>query len=150
MPIDDPENLGARVYSTDDEIEIFIRQMRAVDLSESMVVRGAQDYYRAFAQRSKWARENLLLNSELGKYDASLKDKWERKLDTELVLTPASTECEKKFLGRKLCAWASGQSIPLRNIVEAWITSGSFQGLSDRLQIGWHPDFETIFEKRET
>ena len=147
LPVDDPDKLGVKSYSADDEAELFIRQMRVVELSDRVVQRSAQDYYRAFAQRSKWAREKLLLDAELSKYDANLKDRWERKLDAELATSPPTTEMEKKYLGRRLCAWALQQSIPLRNIVEAWITSGSFQGLADRLKIGWHPDFQTIFEK---
>ncbi len=147
LPIDDPNELGAKGYSDDDEVEMFVRQMRAVNLPDRIVRRSTQDYYRAFAQRSKWARENLLLDLELSKYDASLKDKWERKFDAELTTKPISTETEKNDMGRDLCLWASQQSIPLRNIVEAWITSGSFQGLADRLQIGWHPEYKTIFAK---
>ena len=146
LPVDDPRILGARGYSDDDEAEMFVRQMRAVDILDRVVRRSAQDYYRAFAQRSKWAREHLLLDSELSRYDANLKDRWHRKFDAELTTTAPSTELEKKVVGRSLCVWASQQSIPLRNIVEVWICSGSFQGLADRLQIGWHPDFETIFE----
>ena len=147
LPVDDPGILGAKGYSDDDEAEMFVRQMRAVDILDRVVRRSAQDYYRAFAQRSKWAREHLLLDSELSRYDATLKDRWHRKFDAELTTTAPSTELEKKVVGRSLCVWASQQSIPLRNIVEVWICSGSFQGLADRLQIGWHPDFETIFDK---
>ena len=148
LPLDNPDKLGAKRYTDNDEAEIFVRQMRAVDLPDSVVLRGARDYYRAFAQRSKWAREHLLLDSELGMYDANLKDRWERKFDAELTTTTPSTEPEKRSFGRNLCLWASQESIPLRNIVEAWITSGSFHGLADRLQIGWHPNFKTLFEKR--
>ena len=146
LPLDDPDALGVKEYSDDDESEIFVRQMRAVGMIDRVVRRGAQDYYRAFAQRSKWARENLLLDAELGKYDSTLKDSWERKFDAEIVSAPQTTEVEKQATGRRLCLWASQQSVPFRNIVETWITSGSFQGLSDLLKIGWHPDFEKIFK----
>ena len=145
LPLDDPDKLGARGYSRDDEGELFVQQMRVVGLSDSVIRRGAQDYYRAFAQRSKWARERLLLDTELSRYDAKLEDRWERKRDEELTLTATSSESEKKSLGRRICLWAAQQSFPLRNVVEAWITAGSYQGLADRMKIGWHPDFRTIF-----
>ncbi len=150
LPIDDPQKLGVKGYSGDDESETFVRQMRTVDLPDNIVIRGVRDYYRAFAQRSKWARENLLLDSELSEYDTNLQDRWERKFDADLMLTTLSTEPEKKLFGRKLCVWACQQSIPIRNVVEAWITSGSFHNLADRLQIGWHPDFKTIFKMKSS
>ena len=145
LPLDDPDKLGAKGYSSDDEAELFVKQMRVVGLSDSVVRRGVQDYYRAFAQRSKWARERLLLDTELSRHDAKLEDLWERKRHEELATGPVSTETEKKSLGCRLYFWASQHSIPLRNIVEAWITAGSYQGLADRLKVGWHPDFRVIF-----
>ena len=150
LPLDDPDKLGAKGYSSDDEAELFVKQMRVVGLSDSVVRRGAQDYYRAFAQRSKWARERLLLDTELSKHDAKLEDRWGRKRDEELATGPVSTETEKKSLGCRLYFWASQQSIPLRNIVEAWITAGSYQGLADRLKVGWHPDFRVIFTRDDS
>jgi len=144
LPLDDPETLGAKDYSHEDESQIFVKQMRIVGLDDRVVRRGAQHYYRAFAQRSKWAREQLLLDTDLSRYDARLGDHWERRLDEELGTNPTGSEEEKKLLGRRLCLWASQQSIPLRNVVEAWITAGSYHGLSGRLKVGWHPDYRTI------
>lgn len=145
LPVDDPLSLGAREYSDDDESELFVRQMRVVGTGDRIVERGARDYYRAAAQRSKWARENLLLDTELRDYDAKLEDRWARKFDTEIDKAQPSSEEEKRNVGRELCRWASLESVPLRSVVEAWITSGTFQGLSDQLRVGWHPDFEIIF-----
>ena len=145
LPLDDPQALGAKDYSPDDEAALFVRQMRAVNLSDSLVRRGTRDYYRAFAQRSKWARDKLLLDAEIGRYDAKLQDTWERKFDADLAVEPPETPTDKQTFGRRLCVWSVQQSIPLRNIVEAWITSGSFQGLAEHLRVGWHPDFRSIF-----
>ena len=114
-------------------------------VSDSVIARSVQDYYRSYAQRSKWARENLLLDSELSKYDDGLKDRWERKFDAVMDTSDMSTNSGKCEFGRGLCLWACQESIPLRNIVETWITSGSFHGLADILQIGWHPDFKEMF-----
>ena len=147
LPLDDPDKLGAKGYSCDDETELFVRQMRLVELPDSVVRRGAQDYYRAFAQRSKWARERLLLDTELSRFDEKLEDLWGRKRDEELALATISSESDKKSLGCRLCLWAAQQSFPLRNVVETWITAGSYQGLADRLKVGWHPDFRAIFKE---
>ena len=145
LPIDDPEVLGVREYSSDDEAAIFVRQMRVVKLNESTIKRGVQDFYRATAQRSKWARENLLLDGEAARYDANLKDRFRRRFDANVSqFNPVGkTDCEK--FGRQLCHWASQQEVQFRNVVQVWITSGSFHGLSDRVEIGWHPDYSAMF-----
>lgn len=145
LPIDDPETLGTKEYSEDDEDAIFVRQMRLVQLSDRAVQRGVQDYYRSSAQRSKWARENLLLDGETYQYDQKLKDRWGRKFDADCSTLDDTADDGKMKAGRSLCYWAAQEQIGFRNVVETWITAGSFHGLSDRLEIGWHPDFQNHF-----
>lgn len=146
LPIDEPSLLGVKEYSAEEEENTFVKQMRMVELSENAIRRGVQDFYRASAQRSKWARESLLLDDEASKYDAGLKDRYERKSEAECEENQATTKLEQKKLGRKLCLWASQQSFDFRNVVEIWITAGSFHGLADRMEIGWHPDFIKLLE----
>jgi len=141
LPIDDPELLGAKEYSIDDEAAVFVRQMRVVQLNERAIRRGVRDFYRAAAQRSKWARESLLLDGEAAKYDSDLQDRYERKYDAEIETVDFADQSAEEKFGRQMCNWASQQEVQFRNVVETWITAGSFHGLADRLEIGWHPKY---------
>lgn len=144
LPVDDPDALGAKDYTVDDESAVFVRQMRAVKFNEPALHRGVQDFYRAAAQRSKWARENLLLDGEASKYDSGLRDRFERKFDAGIEDVVSGDEESAKKFGRQMCHWASQQEVQFRNVVETWITAGSFHSLSDRLEIGWHPDYLSL------
>ncbi|MBI6630730.1 hypothetical protein JAO82_12655 [Pontibaca sp. S1109L] len=141
LPIDDPASLSAKKYSADDEAALFVKQMRAIQLNERAIHRGVQDFFRAAAQRSKWARENLLLDGEASKYDADLRDRFERKYDSEIETVASGDEGSEAKFGRQMCSWASQQEVQFRNVVETWITAGSFHGLADRLELGWHPKY---------
>ncbi len=147
LPVHDPEEMGVADYTESDEDSVFVKQMRRVKIKKSMVKRSVRDYYRATAQRSKWARESLLLDGETSRYDAQLRDSWERKRDEELTLSPPGNDEQKEDFGRRLCCWAQSEQLPFRNVVETWITAGSLHALSDRLIVGWHPDYEEIFKK---
>ncbi|MEP2781098.1 MAG: ABC-three component system protein [Pseudoruegeria sp.] len=147
LPVDDPNALGAKDYTVDDESAAFVRQMRAVKLNEPAVRRGVQDFYRAAAQRSKWARENLLLDGEASKYDSSLRDRFARKFDAEIEEVVSGDEESATKFGRQMCHWASQQEVQFRNVVETWITAGSYHSLSDRLEIGWHPNYLKLLSK---
>jgi len=142
LPIDDPASLGVKDYTPDDEDAMFVRQMRIVGMSDSVVQRGARDFYRASAQRSKWARESLLLDGETSKYDEKLQDRWARRFDADCADCEGNTEDQNKSLGRNICFWATQDQVGFRNVVETWITAGSFHGLADRLEIGWHPHYQ--------
>lgn len=145
LPVEDPERLGAPAYSADDEGMTFVRQMRAIAFPERAVRRGVQDFYRASAQRSIWAREALLLDGEAERYDADLVDRYERRHDAMADERQCGTDDEKARFGRQLCHWACQQEVQFRDVVETWITSGSFHALADRSRLGWHPDYATMF-----
>lgn len=79
----------------------------------------------------------------------SLRILGQRKFDGQIIVAEPQSEADKIKLGKLLYVWASQESIALRNVVEKWITAGSFHGLSDQLRIGWHPDFQVILKDAE-
>ncbi|MEY8798738.1 ABC-three component system protein [Leisingera sp. XS_AS12] len=141
LPIDDPNELKVKKYSDDDESRLFVRQMRAIQLTDGMVRNATSDFYRAYAQRSRWSRENLILEDELSGYDSKLEDSWRRRFESELLMENAASSMEKVMLGRRVFLWATQESTPLRNVVEKWITAGSYHGLADQKKVRWHPEF---------
>ena len=150
LPVYAPEDLGAKAYSADDEAFMFVRQMRLVEMPDASIQRGVQDFYRASAQRARWARESLLLDGESKKFDSALCDSWGREGEALLATTSTNTDEEKKRYGRQLCVWASRHTHPFRNVVETWMTAGSYHALSDKKTIGWHPEFDTLLIREDT
>lgn len=147
LPINDPSELGMKEYSFEDELRVFVQQMRSVKITDKIVQNATSDFYRAYAQRSRWSRENLILEDELSQYDDKLEDTWRRKFDAEVLIAAPQSETEKIQIGRKLFFWATQESTPLRNVVEKWITAGSYHGLADQDKVRWHPDFNGNIEK---
>jgi len=143
LPVLDSISTETQEYSAEDEDRVFVKQMRLINVSDNAVQRGAGDYYRALAQRSQWARENLLLDGEATIFDWKLVDQWERRYEQEMDLNAPTNDGEKEIVGKNIFYWAQESQIPFRNVVEAWITAGSFHSLADRLQVGWHPDFKS-------
>lgn len=143
LPVDNRETLDVKKYSFDDETRVFVRQMRAIKITDGMVRGATSDFYRAYAQRSRWARESLILEDELSNYDEKLRDAWRRKFDEVSLMDDAKNEEERILQGRRVFLWATQESTPLRNVVEKWITAGSYHGLADRHQVKWHPDFDS-------
>ena len=120
----------------------FVKQMRFIDLDERNAAAGAKDYYKAFTQRSRWVREELLLDEESRRYDADLSDAYEREMLATVTDEDLSCEDSKKSCGKKLFHWARRHPMPLRNRDELWLSAGSFQMLADRAELGWHPDYK--------
>ena len=129
--------------STVSDRRTFVRQLRLVDVSNQEVRATVYDYYRAYEQRSRWARENLLLDGETESYDRKLYDAWQRRFLGHMAEVGVGTEeTEKRAVGRGVFRWSREYQKPFRNRDELWLSSGSFQMLADVGRVGWHPEFE--------
>ena len=145
LPLDDTIEATTEIghLATDDRT--FIRQMDLIHVSEEEVRATVQDYYRAYEQRSRWAREHLFLDGEADRYDRSLRDAWHRRfLACTADINDSCDDATRESEGRKVFRWAREYQKPLRNRDEIWLSSGSFQMLADEVKIGWHPDYVTL------
>ena len=123
----------------------FVRQLRKINIGTARIEFAIRDYYRASAQRSRWAREDLLLDGELDTYEQELVEAWEPRHAAMLDgLTPACPSEKRIALGQNLFKWAEQDAnFPLRSVRERFLTHGSYQILSNRYVVGWHPDYKS-------
>lgn len=121
----------------------FVQNLRDIKIGSQRIEYAIRDFYRASEQRSKWLREDLLVDHEIPKYERQLKEAWEPRFAAiveELAGTPdANTKIKS---GQGLFTWAETEAnFPLRTVRDRFLTHGSYHILSNRRVIGWHPDF---------
>ena len=68
-----PEEIDA-----ESDPRLFVIQLREIGIGSNRIRNAILDYYRAFEQRSAWARENLLIAGEMEEYESRLVDEWSR------------------------------------------------------------------------
>ena len=145
LPID---YLDARPESMDPvgDTRMFVRQLRAIDIGIARIEKAMLDFYRAFEQRSRWAREELLIGDEVELYERRLIDEWERfSMALGEELSPAATEMEQRKVGRQIFNWME-QTADLRirpSVTEPYVMRGSYHLLADGSapRVWWHPKF---------
>lgn len=125
---------------SDEELEqdnrIFIQQLRLIEEKNPVLRRAIKNYYRAYNQRSSWAREELLLPNELENYEKRLIDEWEQ---CKAFIDEFDDPIEQ---GKKLYKEIMNKDIPIRKLcVEPFVMRGSYEMLSDKMDVGWHKDF---------
>lgn len=124
---------------------IFSKQLHLIAVSSSRLTRAAKYFYMASEQRSRWVREDLLINSELEEYDDTLTEEWAILFDQiqDDIADPANEE-ELIFSGKKVFKWVEHKAdIPIRKFcTDSFITRGSYQILANQLKVGWHPQFK--------
>lgn len=124
---------------------LFSKQLHLIGISNSRLTRAAKNFYMASEQRSRWVREDLLINSELEKYDDTITEEWSILFDQikEDIANPAN-EDELISSGKKVYEWVEREAnIPIRkSCTDSFITRGSYQILANQLKVGWHPQFK--------
>jgi hypothetical protein len=122
----------------------FVRQMEIVKAGKRRIAAAIRDYYRAFEQRSRWLRDDLVVGLDLHKYEKRLAEEWE--LVFEAMRDDIGSDAADHAIeqaARSVLAWAERTTIPIRpNVTEPFVTRGSLHLLADDMRIGWHPEFQ--------
>lgn len=151
LPITFRGKLPTDEINTDADPRLFVAQLREIGISSNRIRSAILDYYRAFEQRSAWARENLLALGEVEEYEDRLADEWGRYKDVAFEkLKDDSVEEALREAGAALYNWAefeAGKIESLRiraRVTEAYVLRGSFHILADttpKPKVYWHPRF---------
>ncbi|MGE5360767.1 MAG: ABC-three component system protein [Bacteroidales bacterium] len=151
LPITFRGKVPAEEIDIEADTRLFVAQLREIGISSNRIRSAILDYYRAFEQRSAWARENLLVSGEVEEYEDRLADEWNRYKDVAFEkLKDDSAEDALREAGATLYNWAefeTGKIESLRiraRVTEPYVLRGSFHILADGTpepRVYWHPRF---------
>lgn len=151
LPITFRKKVPDEEIDTENDPRLFVAQLREIGLSSSRIRSAILDYYRAYEQRSAWAREHLLVSGEVEEYEDRLTDEWSRYKDVVFEkLKDDSADNALREAGATLYNWAefeTGKIESLRiraKVTEPYVLRGSFQILADATpepRVYWHPRF---------
>jgi hypothetical protein len=126
---------------------LFVVQLRAIAVQNQRIEKAIRDYYKAFEQRSRWVRDDLLVSHDIEVYERKLVDEWERfllALQDELESAELD-ELQLQRHGRTIFNWMDQRAdIRIRpQVSEAYVMRGSYHILADNNppRVWWHPTF---------
>lgn len=148
LPIEFSDKLPEGAIDASTDPRRFVEQLRLLKLSAERIRYAIIDYYRAFEQRSSWARANLLVSDEIEKYEDKLVDEWGRyKAMVCENITEESRDDACIAAGREIYNWAERSTGGLRireRVAEQYVVRGTFHILangSPEPRVHWHPRF---------
>ena len=124
----------------------FVRQLQCIGIGANRLQYAKRDFYRASVQRSQWARQKLLVDDEVGRFDRALFEEWQPRFDQMRDgLSERSQETVVREAGHKLYGWVETDArFPLRTTVSRFLNVGSYHILADDLRVGWHRDYGSL------
>ena len=148
-----PNHFPDQMDITDDDVELlreknFLKQLELIQITinSNAVKRAISDFRRAFEQRSKWLRLQLLNPEEEEEFDKKLQDYWRNIFDIMCDEALDKAESDLRILGRDFYVNQFAKNCPQIKIRERfnedYLTRGSYQMLSDTKKIGWHPNYK--------
>jgi hypothetical protein len=150
LPIDCQDMMVPAEIMDDLDARTFVQQLRLIEVGATRISYAIRDFYRAFEQRSRWVREQLLFDPEIGRYELALQEAWQP-LFAEARDKLGSDAPREKMIqsGQDIFRWAERDAdVPLRTIRHRFLCHGSYHMLADALKVGWHPDYDDILRNR--
>jgi len=124
----------------------FVQQLRVVGVGVNRLQFAKRDYYRAFTQRSRWARQNLLFDGEVYRFEKTLIEEWEPRFSRMCDgLEEDCDEATASRAGQDLYHWVETEArFPFRTTSSRFLNVGSYHMLADEFRLGWHPKYATL------
>jgi hypothetical protein len=124
----------------------FVRQLKTIGIGANRLQYAKRDFYRASAQRSQWARRNLLFDGEVARFEKTLVEEWQPRFAQMCDgLVDGCQHEDLREAGQKLYGWVETDArFPIRTTVSRFLNVGSYNILADDLRVGWHRDYQTI------
>lgn len=149
-----PNDFSEKIDPTSEELAklknmTFLKQLNLINVNNKLHEIAKSDYYRAFNQRSKWLKDDLLNPEEEINFEKKLVDDWERKftlMEAPEKQSPKQQLDEGNTFFKKFYVENSPTIFIRERFQEKYLTLGSCHILSDKLKIGWHPNFYTILK----
>lgn len=128
----------------------FVQQLRGIGLGRRRLELAKRDYYHAFAQRSHWVRESLVLDDEVSRFERTLVEEWQPRFEQMCDgLDAGCGEPELKNAGLGLYSWVENDArFPFRTLTNRFLSVGSYHILADQMRVGWHRDYAIVFAKQ--
>jgi len=149
LPIDD-DIMSASIDASGYQDCIFVHQLKLIEIGNPRILYAIKNYFRAFEQRSRWIREDLLLVGELENYEDRLIEEWDlyfQQMIDELGVN--ASEKAKKVAAQIVYKWVETALHPqIRpGVIEPSISRGTYQILSNSQRVGWHIEFKERLRK---
>ncbi|AJD43922.1 hypothetical protein C9413_26575 [Rhizobium sp. SEMIA 4085] len=123
----------------------FVRQLLAVEASDTLMTNAVSDFLRAMADKVTWADTGSIVNSSLDELDESL---IRHHAMTSDELSDTHGHLDAPQLGRQLYRRCVNLTMPLEGqSLPTYFVAGEYNCLADDRRVGWHPDHKTLFPK---
>lgn len=125
----------------------YLRQLEQINVSDDDIIDAVIDFLSAKVNRDKWIEDELIDESVASDFEVKLKAFWKNKRDGIEITEKSLREDER---GRLLLVECKSRQETIRDVSPPTSTiAGTYHALADKSVLGWHPNWETLFPRKE-
>lgn len=130
-----------------EEFRTYLRQLQIIDLAYEDQLIAINDYLKAFANRTIWAKTGDVNEEILENFYDDLKKRWRTKRN---IVELDKTDWDEVKRGQYLYNICQDEDVNNAIIVAPHsFKNGCYHHLADQLYIGWHPKYEQKLKEDE-
>lgn len=125
----------------------YIQHLDAIDISNDKIIESISDYIKADINRNKWIETDVLDEEAAFDFENKLKSYHQNKKD-QIQIINSQLEDEKK--GQLLFIDCKSRQETINNLSPPDRTiPGTYHALTNRNEVGWHPNWKNIIKNKE-
>lgn len=125
----------------------YLRQLKAIGLSDDKIFEAVSDYLRADVNREKWIENEFIDEKVASEFEENLTSFWDNQRERIQITEKTMEETEQ---GRLLLIDCKMRQETIRNMNPPSSTiAGTYHALADEPILGWHPNWERLFPKHK-
>lgn len=134
------------VSNDDRDIEkgsMFVKQLEHIEAPDNLKLNAIDDFIRAKMQHIRYAQSGKLTNDDIRSFQDNLKKHWE--------LISGLTEEENDIrTGKRIYKECLGIKTKLAGVEpsQPYTINGEYHLLSNKLELGWHPKWESLLKHK--
>ena len=133
------------IERTLDDRPMFVKQLDVIGMEHYDIVRAISDFLQSASDKTDWADKGIVVEQSLWEFDESLLRIHRLK---KIEIDDIHQDLAKQRKGRILYSRCVTTTADLEGReVPSHFVPGCYNGLADRLELGWHPDFDSIFRQ---
>ncbi|SFA58447.1 hypothetical protein SAMN04488511_11954 [Pedobacter suwonensis] len=127
--------------------KIFIKQLSLIEADEDDIVDAIDHFLRASKERDRWAENGTIpCQEDINELESDISRNWKGHKKRHLIEAKTKPTLTKADVGNLIYIDSSntaGYSLAGYPVIQPYTILGSLHILSDKLIIGWHPDWQT-------
>lgn len=126
---------------------IYIKQLSIINSEEEEKSNAISDYINSVTKKTQLAKKGYLTNTDIEKFEADLETRWKSIAKTCKILHKNLTPEE---IGSLICTETLEHNGDIGDVKTKhyFLTRGTYHLLSEKLKIGWHPDYKNVIASK--